>query len=703
MHKIVYSIVLILSCYPFTAYGQNDSNDLTQKLTTVTLNGLNLVFDPQNGNIMKLSCPEAGDILTADKENAGIIRVSYAAENGQTVELSPQFADKVEITQSEGQVKIQWNNLGGKKTDEINGRIDTTVIFKMSPDGNSVIMQCRIDNQSAKTLKQVIFPDFRGITPFGGKSETQLTTSLLTSKPFVQLVPDNPVEYTSGGLVIVDSSMGLRWLDIGSLKGGISIFPKKWGWDSRAKLRQSLSSATGRLELGFIDAVEILPGQSWQGGEYILTPHRYGWANGLVPFRQWVTQNVKVRYPLPRHIKEGLGFRTAWVSTGNPYDPCDAIWKFTDLPKLAQESKDHGLFEMCLWGWAPGFQLPIPKPFATLGTEQELIDAAEKCRDIGVNISYFISVCLAVKETAGKYGLEVVPNSANNWTYHPELVPMFRPPYTQGLQGVVIPMTNKFWQNEVIENCAEMIKKGECSFTWDLYWANPDKIMHELTEKIRDMAKRKDPNSTFSGEEHFNLELDCEYLDYTWNWSPLGRPNLDLRPAISVLSPYIRLNWNINKSAEITKYCFINNIFVNVQPSKPDMPNGSDYIANNPELSAALKQCDKLQKQFMEYFVNGTFVADCILTNTCQNADISAYVLGKSMLIIVLNKPGSRNIQLQCDVSSWINGPSGYTVKKYDGYGNVVDVTKSEQPGINLETGVLEDSEIVLYEVTANR
>jgi hypothetical protein len=702
MGRTFYLVSFILVYSSIFAYGQADTNSCVLKSTTATLNGLHITFDSQSGNITRLSYPDIGGILDSNNENAGIVRISYVAENGQMVEWSPQSAEKVEITQTKDQVKIQWHNFGKGKTDINEGQIGATVTFKLSPESNSVIMQCNIDNQSKKILKQVIFPDFRGITAFGGKNETQLTTSLLTSKPFVQLVPDTPVEYTSGGLVPADSSMGLRWLEIGSLKGGLSIFPKKWGWDSRAKLRQSLSSATGKLELGFINDVEILPGQSWQDCEYILTPHRSGWANGLAPFRKWVTQNVNVRYPLAKHIKEGLGFRSVWMAMNNPADPQDAIWRFSDLPDLARECSDYGLTEMVLWAWCPSFELPIPKPFAELGTEQEMIAAQKKCKSMGVNISYFISVILAVKKTAHKYGLEVIPSPQNNWTYHPELVPMFGAPYAQAMQGVPVPLTNKFWQNEVVESCAEMIRKGQTSITWDLYWAMPDKSIHFLTKKIRDMARKADPNSTFSGEEHFNLELDCEYLDYTWNWSPYALANLDLRPVISILRPYMRFNWNINKSPEITKYCFVNNLFMNVWPSKPDMPNGSDYIANNPELSAALKQCNTLRKQFLEYFANGMFIADCILTNACQDAHVSAYVLPESMLIVVLNKTGTRNIPLQGDLSPYLAANKGYIVKKFKGEGKMIDSVKLEKSDITLQTGTLESSEIVLYEVSVN-
>ena len=101
---------------------------------------------------------------------------------------------------------------------------------------------------------------------------------------------------------------------------------------------------------------------------------------------------VQRRYAMPKHIRDGLGYRTLWMCQNQPNDPTDAVWRFRDLPALAQEAKDHGLTEMVLWAWHPGFDASLPAPFPHLGTEQELLDAVRECRKIGVNVAPFISV-----------------------------------------------------------------------------------------------------------------------------------------------------------------------------------------------------------------------------------------------------------------------------------------------------------------------
>ena len=39
---------------------------------------------------------------------------------------------------------------------------------------------------------------------------------------------------------------------------------------------------------------------------------------------------------------------------------------------LARESKEHGIDELCLWGWNLGLQVPIPPPYPEFGTERDL-------------------------------------------------------------------------------------------------------------------------------------------------------------------------------------------------------------------------------------------------------------------------------------------------------------------------------------------
>ncbi len=280
-----------------------------------------------------------------------------------------------------------------------------------APDGRSLIFTGSVHNQSSNAVRQVLFPDLMGLVPVGKAADTMFRHSLGASRPFIDLAPnegklseqymtDNAAfasECQSGGMF---STMGLRWLDYGSLKGGLSLFSKQWGWDPPIAVRLHLSEVEEKLRLLVRHDMALAPGEQWQSQEFWLTPHAGGWAKGIEPFRAWVKQNYKRQFPLPKRVRDGIGFRTIWMCQIYPQDPQDAIFKFSDLPALAKESAAHGLEEMVMWAWAPGFERPLPPPFPHLGTEQEFYDAVKSCRQLGVTVSPFISVVQATKSNA---------------------------------------------------------------------------------------------------------------------------------------------------------------------------------------------------------------------------------------------------------------------------------------------------------------
>ena len=160
---------------------------------------------------------------------------------------------------------------------------------------------------------------------------------------------------------------------------------------------------------------------------------------------------MKRLYPLPRHIREGLGFRTVWMSKNYPDDPQDVIWRFDDLPALADEAAQHGLTEMVLWSWHEYFVLPFPPAHAHLGGPDGLARAVAECRKRGVNVAPFVSVASVGKQTAPRYGWQV-GGPESGWTYHPELIPRLRPPYASKLVCAWHDARNPRYQQDVLES-----------------------------------------------------------------------------------------------------------------------------------------------------------------------------------------------------------------------------------------------------------
>ncbi len=679
-----------------------------------TLNGLDFVFDAQSGSILSMSYPATGTMLKTSRDSAGIVDLAFPVTEFEPLRLASRFSKNARITKSKGMVTIHWDELGASRSFvKYNGKVSATVILKEEADGQSISMSCKIDNQSDRAVPQVVFPDFSGIVPFCGKEGTEFRTGGTAIKPFIDLVPaenDNfyavngSTRWFHYGFVLDGKNLVIKWMDIGGRKGGLSIFAKNWGTNSGYSegVFLKLSETTGKLRYMNTLNIDIPQDSSWQSAEFILTPHQHGWAKGIIPYRNYAKQNVKPLYPLPHHVRDGLGYQTLWMRNFfYPEDPQGTNFKFSDLPAVARESKEHGLDEMVLWGWwNEPFKLPLPPPNKFLGTEQEFINAVAECKKIGVNVAPFQSVMIAAgKERVSKYGLG--PDiHYTEYNYDPEFLPLLNPRYALASKGaVMVPHSNLLWQKEVLGSSKRQIDLGIPSACWDQYFSvGPGRHLDTIVTQIRKMAKEKDPQSTFSGEAGTNMENEYNYLDYTWNWD--YDDGYDHRALISLL-PAPRINVNIDKSVAEVKYGFSDNFYLNVYPRKPDGVNGSDFISNHPELSRALKQCARLRKQFLNYFVEGTFIADCILSKSSPDAHVSAYVLPKSILVIVINKNNQKEIRLESDIQPWLKSATGrYKIKHYND-GVLIKTTNISKPQWIQKTPAMKNLDICLYELIA--
>jgi hypothetical protein len=672
-----------------------------------TLNGLTIALDPTSGAILRLAYDGPGQMLDSKPNRAGVLDVAYPVEQFEPLRLAARYSTGARIKRDGDTLTVSWDALGASRSKFApQGNVAATVQFKAAPDGKSVILTAHIDNHAARSVRQVLFPDFSGLKPFAGVEHTLFRTGGSVSAPFVELAPNEDklsqqymtdaaslsASYQAGGLF---HPMVVRWMDFGGLAGGFSLFPKRWGWEKQVVTRLQLSEVEQSLRLMCIHDVEIKPNQSWDSGEFVLTPHPGGWAKGIEPYRAWVKQHFKREFPLPKHVREGLGYRTAWMCQNQPNDPQDAVFTFEDLPKLAKECKEHGIDELALWAWNKGFVLPLPPPYPHLGTPQEMADAVAECRKLGVNVTPFISVLQANAETAPRYGLKVTDN--NGWTFHTELVPRWNPPYATGFAGVGVPTSNELWRKDVVAGVSHLVDSGITSLGWDQYWATeqPPNIQ-TLASQFRAIARAKDPESVFMGEELWNMEVDSAMLDYTWNWGTYR----DVRPLTSCF-PAPRVNCIITASALNAKKAFADNLYLNLFPRKAESINGSDYLANWPELSRAVKQCAALRKQFLPYFTDGTLIGECVLTAPAPGVHVSAYVLPDRVLVIVINQSGAETaFTLKADVRPWLTSPSGnYQVKTFDEDAKLLS-TKAMAAAPAGDTPKLKPAQMVVYEFT---
>lgn len=686
-----------------------------EELTEFSLNGLHFTIDKKTGSILRVSSCEIGTVLETPPDSASIIDLAYPIQKFEPLRLASRYSKNAKVEVSDKEVTISWEKLGASRNFHFPGHVAASIQFKAAPDNKSAILKAIIKNQSQQYIPQVMFPDLMGLLPFAGEDKTQFRTAAFTVAPFEVLKP-NPetvpfyatgllhhgngwVEYKSGKYRSFSEKL-VDWLDFGGINRGFSLFARRWEpEDPHVSLMLHRSEISGKIRLLFAHSIKIAPGEEWHSDAYWLTPHQHGWAEGIEPFRAWVKKNWSRKYPLPQHIKKGMGFRTVWMANGIEDDSLDAIYRYKDLPQLAKESKEHGLNEMAIWFWCNYLQLPV-KTLDYLGTEQELIDAIAECKRLGVNISLFVSVLYLANPSAARYGL--TPTKEASWTYHPELIPEFNPPYASWNWSVLANQNDPKWQGDVIASFKKFIDLGLTSFVWDVFSASQTKPnLYDLAKKLRDTAFARDPQAVFAGEGGCDIGQDYKYLDYMWNWNWNWPTYKDFRAFTSVFSAP-RLNVNIDNSAKVVKYCFADNAYMNIMPSPPDGINASDLIVNHPPVSQALQQCAKLRQQFLPYFVHGKLIGNCILSEACDATHVSAYELPDRVLMILINSGDERSIKFTCNPAFWLHSATGkFKVNIYNSSGALVGTKKFARGEWHGTTPKLKHLDMALYEFFA--
>jgi len=674
------------------------------EVVNVRLQGMEIGIDEETGSLVSISSPATGLLLQAPPEAAGLLDLAYPVSSFAAMRLASRFSKAHVVQRSPDEVLIEWSKLGASRPNLAlpGGSVSASVTMRAASDGKSVIWSCHIDNHSEAAVRQELFPDLWGLKPYAGVERTRLRLARAVAKPFeepMKAVDSAPFyaqdlgwkEYRAGGYYTENS---LRWLDYGGFSSGLSVFQRKWGTDDWPNI---FTHRTERdpmsLRLIWEHEHEIAPGQSWDSGEFWFTPHAGGWAKGIETYRDYVKQ-VNPSHELPPSVRDTIGFQTIWMIQTVEVDPARATFRYEDLPRVAEDTRQYGIDEIVPWGWCTYSTMPIPIR-TELGSVDDFVEGVHRARAEGVNIAPFVSIFTVRNRYAARYGAK---EGTSDWTYHYELIPQFRPYYTKFWDGASVNTNNELWQQDVLGALTEWIDRGVTSFSWDQFGPKVRKgeqpALVNTIEKVRSLARAKYPDSTFSGESGTHLELESPVLDYTWNWTDYQ----DAAPITSVLRAP-RLNCDVEDSPLVVKKAFADNLYLNVMPRKPDQPNGTALISEEPPLAAALKQVAGLRKEFLPYFVRGTFIGDSVLWEK-TSAFVRGYQDENKLLVIVLNDQAqSQAVEVESDLELWLPTTEAYQVKYFDSGGKLLETVQGKGGRWFGTTRWLEPQELAFFEI----
>ena len=652
------------------------------------LNGTTLTFDCDTGALYEMSHPEAGVLISGGK---GILDIAWPYHTDYDTlrcnATAEHNKEKPEIAFDGTTVTVKWNKMpqtiATGELPELAGGISATVFYRAVEDGKSIAVRCHVKNNSETAIEQILFPDISGIVSRTDDRSDVLTFLAGSSKPFKELqsTPETRENffawtescagkiYHAGGLQ--EAPLAGRWFDFGTRAGGFGCYRKHWGWGPESmedmgyneNLWVKLDNIEDKLRLAFIKKVKVELGGEYDSGEYILTCHGGSWINGIAPYKEYIASQVKRVLPVPQRAKEMFGFRTIFMNDGYPKDPTDYSWKYSDMPMIGEDMAEHGLFDLNVWY---GFSLALPfgadKFYEEWGGEEEFKRSVKKLSEMGIVTTPLVSWISLWDDSCKHYGIE---KRTGSWAETPKSVPMFAAPYCNKWACFQISDHSlEQWRKDVLDGLRYLRDEVGCpNICWDQYvlGINQDNFVHDVINQYRLETEEMYPGTLFSSESTLYMESELDNTDFTWNWQYWdGKKVKDIRPYMHAITT-CRPNMNVDSDPVKVKYIFMDNLMINVYPTRPESYNGSALISEYPEFSKAVKTCARLRNEYLNYFVDSTLISDCMVTEepVCRT---TGYVKDGNMLLIVY-KDKDADATLPLDLTPFIAGDKfTYTV-----------------------------------------
>ena len=663
---------------------------------TYTLNKTNFVFDTETGALVSMeTCGvkpmmEDGkglfDIAWPVHLEYDIQRANPTAEYGKCAPRFEYDGETLEIIYDKVPYTMPCDDVP-----EYEGGIYAKVTMKAQADGKSVSMRLNIKNNSKAEIAQVLFPDMNGIVPTDCEEKDKLTMMGGAMKPFVRLknTPKSRETFfawdeTTCGIFMRAGGLQQRafigrWYDMGSRKGGFSMYRRHWGWGPDTKnnmgydeqLWIKLDNKRDKLRLASVHTVKVEGGAEYDSGEYVITPHTGDWLRGVSAYREYVESKQNRVVPVPQRVKEMLGFRTIFMSNGYSKHPTDYSWKYDDFETIADDMLEHGLSDLNVWGQF-NWNLPFgPHRFyEEWGGFENWKKNADKIREKGITITPLVSWISAWEETARFLGIE---KRSGSWAETPMAIPMFAAPYCDRWGCFQMhDHSNETWKEEIRKGLRFLRDECGCrDICWDQYVLgdNSDDSIRDIINEYRIETEKMYPGTAFSSECTLYYESDIDNTDFTWNWI-YWSDKRDYRPYMHIIRT-LRPNMNVDSTPEYVKFIFMDNLMMNVYPSRPEEYNGGALISEYPEYSEAVKTCAALRKAYLSYFTDGVMVSDCMLRDDCQGRLTGYLKEAEGKLLLIAYKPVSEDTTLLLDLSEFLKGDSHSCIVK-DEKGNTV-------------------------------
>lgn len=663
-------------------------------------------LDPETGAVTSIQLDGRAFVSEAGR-TSGLVRMSVPTDNYPSHYLELGTHGRPDVQQIDGGVRLVYDGLRSQYAELA---VDVAVDLTTTDDG--LVVRARVENNSAQTIPQLVFPQLIGLEAVGGTDGTRLQLSRRRFEPFTELAMrpedarwlENPLQ-TWFHYGVKEFSM--KWLDYGDADGGLTVYSRDTRYTTQDLVLDRQARDLDLLDLRWTHYPYIAPGESWDSGDYVLLLHGGDWYAGARAFQSFARDAYP--YHAPRRIREALAIRSVWPAIRNS----PPTFRFDGLHTYAEEiaDPDLGIGELVLWHWWLKNGLPMIID-QRLGKQQELEAALATCAELGVTVSMFVShnILRQTDETdmAWCHLNAAGQRVENNWTYGRDFLPRFRLSFMGTHAMVDATPASKGWRDQALTDYAKALDYGGVSLCFDVFHApygpeynpsadcRPDEAgvrLVEFAQQARELIHARNPEGSFSGE--FVSDTKLPVLDYTWEWTN----SYDIADAgpFRYVFPHFRLNANVGTHPRGALIAFMEDALLNLIPGQMH----SHHLADHPDLLAMVRNLAALRRRFLPYFTEGQFRS--LEGLSVDGGDARVFSHGEDVLIIAINPTDEPvTVQVGVDPTTWGGGEAARTATVYGLDGSVRQGASPPETGQRLSADLGPD-DLIIVELVAGQ
>lgn len=632
--------------------------------------------DPSSGALAEARLVDPDMPMVRHESGIGLVRVAMPVDAYPAHHVEAGTHGSPRVHRSGDCVRLEYNEF-----ETALGAAPVRMELEVEPSESGLRLHAKVENLGTELIPQVVFPQIFGLEDISGADSTRLQLARGRMHPFrdIDVRPEDAhflEVHRQRYFPFGNREHSMKWLDYGSPQGGFSLYSCDTHYTTQGVTIERFAESPDHAAIRWVHYPFIEPGETWDSGDFILYPHPGDWYAGARAYQAFANEHYP--YRAPDRIREALGIRTIWPAVRGELP----TFPISQIDEYAAEIADPslGLAELCVWHWWRTNGYPITLD-SRLGTEADLRASLERCRELGVPVSLFVSHHLVRDEEAND-DFMVHLNSANqrvqqNWTYGLGFVPRFGPSFsgTHALtQGSAL---SPAWRQTGLEEYQKILAMGATSICFDQFraWPEPnfnpavdgrpdeegEKLL-EFAQAARELIHHANPDGTFSGEHISDVKVSV--LDYTWEWK---NRMADAAPFRYVF-PQFRINTNVNEHPRGSLLGFMEGALLNIIPGNMR----SFRLRDCPELVTMLTQLAALRRRFLPYFTEGQY--RYMEGLGVDGGAARLYTHGDRILVIATNPSDTpSDITIAVDPAVWGAKPGSAILMEVDLNGNEVE------------------------------